>query len=209
LPDVAREAGGAVKVAVIGTGRMGRGFATALAPKHEVTVGSRDPDRARKAASATGAARGASYAEAAADAEVVILTVPWGAIDDTLRQLGELNGTAVVDVSFPSRKSEREALKGSSTAEQVQKRLPGARVVKGWNHVHAQHLTAPEVDGIAASVLIAGDDPDAKQTVFALAADMGFHPVDVGPLKATRELERLVGMMLFVRLGPLRVLSPP
>jgi predicted dinucleotide-binding enzyme len=171
-------------------------------------VGSRDPDRAGQVASATGAARGATYAEAAADAEVVILTVPWPAMDDTLGQLGELDQTVVVDVSWPSRKREREALKGSSTAEQIQQRLPRARVVKGWNHVHAQHLTAPEVDGIAASVLIAGDDPEAKQTVFALAADMGFHPVDVGPLKATRELERLVGMMLFVRLGPLRVLSP-
>lgn len=197
-----------MKVAIIGTGRMGRGFATALAPKHQVTVGSRDPDRAGQVASATGAARGATYAEAAADAEVVILTVPWPAMDDTLGQLGELDQTVVVDVSWPSRKREREALKGSSTAEQIQQRLPRARVVKGWNHVHAQHLTAPEVDGIAASVLIAGDDPEAKQTVFALAADMGFHPVDVGPLKATRELERLVGMMLFVRLGPLRVLSP-
>ena len=208
--EVAREADKAVmKVAIIGTGRMGRGFATALAPKHEVTVGSRDPNRARKVAAATGAARGATYAEAAADAEVVILTVPWEARDDTLRQLGELNETVVVDVSFPYRKAEREALlKGSSTAEEIQKRLPRARVVKGWNHVHAQHLTAPEVDGIAASVLIAGDDPEAKQIVSTLAKDMGFHPVDVGPLKATRELERLVGMMLFVRLGPLRVLSP-
>jgi 8-hydroxy-5-deazaflavin:NADPH oxidoreductase len=207
--DLARETGETVKVAIIGTGRMGRGFATALAPKHQVTVGSRDPDRARQVASVTGAARGATYAEAAADAEVVILTVPWGAIDDTLGQLGELDGTVVVDVSFPSRKGEREALKGSSTAEQVQRRLPRARVVKGWNHVHARHLTAPEVGGIAASVLIAGDDPQAKQTVVALAAEMGFHPVDVGPLKATRDLERLVGTMLFVRLGPLRVLSPP
>jgi predicted dinucleotide-binding enzyme len=144
--DVARETGGAVKVAVIGTGRMGRGFATALAPKHEVTVGSRDLDRARQAASATGATRGATYAEAAADAEVVILTVPWGAIDDTLSQLGELNQTVVVDVSYPSRKHEREALQGSSTAEQIQKRLPRARVFKGWNHVHARHLTAPEVE---------------------------------------------------------------
>jgi NADPH-dependent F420 reductase len=198
-----------VKVAIIGTGRMGRGFATALAPRHEVTVGSRDPNRAGRAASATGAARGATYAEAAADAEVVILTVPWRAIDDTLGQLGELDRTVVVDVSFPSRRQEREALKGSSTAERIQQRLPRARVVKGWNHVHAQHLTAPEVDGIAASVLIAGDDAAAKQTVFTLARDMGFHPVDVGPLKATRQLEQLVGMMLFVRLGPLRVLSPP
>jgi 8-hydroxy-5-deazaflavin:NADPH oxidoreductase len=197
-----------VKVAIIGTGRMGRGFATALAPKHQVTVGSRDPNRARQVASVTGAARGATYAEAAADAEVVILAVPWPAMDDTLGQLGELDQTVVVDVSWPSRKSEREALKGSSTAEQIQQRLPRARVVKGWNHVHAQYLTAPQVDGIAASVLLAGDDPAAKQTVFALAADMGFHPVDIGALKATRELERLVGMMLFVRLGPLRVLSP-
>jgi 8-hydroxy-5-deazaflavin:NADPH oxidoreductase len=197
-----------VKVAIIGTGRMGRGFATALAPKHEVTVGSRDPKRARQTASKTGAARGATYAQAAADAEVVILTVPWAAMEETLGQLGELNQTVVIDVSWPSRKHEREALKGGSTAELIQQRLPRARVVKGWNHVHAQHLTAPEVDGIAASVLIAGDDPQAKETVFALAADMGFHPVDVGPLKATRELERLVGMMLFVRLGPLRVLSP-
>jgi 8-hydroxy-5-deazaflavin:NADPH oxidoreductase len=197
-----------VKVAIIGTGRMGRGFATALAPRHEVTVGSRDPDRARKTASATGATRGATYAEAAADAEVVILTVPWTAIDDTLPQLGELHQRVVVDVSFPSRKRERDALKGTSTAEHIQRRLPAAQVVKGWNHVHAQHLTAPEVNGIAASVLIAGDDPQAKQTVFTLARDMGFHPVDIGPLKATRELERLVGTMLFVRLGPLRVLSP-
>jgi 8-hydroxy-5-deazaflavin:NADPH oxidoreductase len=206
--EVTREADGAVKVAIIGTGRMGRGFATALAPKHQVTVGSRDPNRGRQVASVTGAARGANYAEAAADAEVVILAVPWPAMDDTLGQLGGLDQTVVVDVSWPSRKSEREALKGSSTAEQIQQRLPRARVVKGWNHVHAQHLTAPEVDGIAASVLLAGDDPAAKQTVFALAADMGFHPVDIGPLKATRELERLVGVMLFVRLGPLRVLSP-
>jgi 8-hydroxy-5-deazaflavin:NADPH oxidoreductase len=196
-----------VKVAVIGTGRMGRGFATALAPRHQVTVGSRDPDRARKTASRAGAARGASYAEAAADAEVVILTVPWHAMDDTLAQLGELDQKVVVDVSYPYKKQEREALKASSTAEEVQKRLPRARVVKGWNHVYAQHLTAPEVDGIASSVLIAGDDPQAKQAVFALAEDMGFHPVDVGPLKATRELERLVGIMLFARLGPLRVLS--
>jgi NADPH-dependent F420 reductase len=206
--EVTREADGAVKVAIIGTGRMGRGFATALAPKHQVTVGSRDPNRARQVASVTGAARGATYAEAAADAEVVILAVPWPAMDDTLGQLGELDQTVVVDVSWPSRKSEREALKGSSTAEQIQQRLPRARVVKGWNHIHAQYLTAPQVDGIAASVLLAGDDPAAKQTVFALAADMGFHPVDIGALKATRELERLVGMMLFVRLGPLRVLSP-
>jgi 8-hydroxy-5-deazaflavin:NADPH oxidoreductase len=196
----------AVKIGIIGTGKMARGFATGLSSKHEVTLGSRDPDRASEAASATDATRGATYADAAADAEVVVLAVPWEAVEDTLSQLGDLHETVVIDVSY-YRKSDRQALKGSSTAEEIQKHLPRARVFKGWNHVHARDLTAPEVDGIAASVLIAGDDPEAKEIVFGVARDMGFDPVDVGPLKATRDLERLVGVMLFVRLGPLRVLS--
>ena len=112
-------------------------------------------------------------------------------------------------MSYPYNKREREALKGRSTAEVIQERLPAARVFKGWNHVHARHLTDPEVDGTAASVLIAGDDPDAKDIVFAVARDMGFHPVDAGPLRASRDLEKLVGVMLFVRLGRFRILSPP
>lgn len=197
-----------MRIAIVGTGKMGKGFATALASHHEVIVGSRDPERARVTSSKTGAARGVSYPEAVADADVVILTVPWEAMDDVLPRLGDVTGKILVDVSYPYRKQERQALEGSSTAEEIQKRLPDARVLKGWNHVHARHLTSPEVDGIASSVLIAGDDPAAKDVVFGLARDMGFHPVDVGPLKATRELERLVGVMLFVKLGPLRVLSP-
>ena len=196
-----------MRIAIIGTGRMGRGFAEALAPSHEVVVGSRDREKAVATASKTGAAHGATYADAAANADVVILTVPWQAMDETLRQLGELAGTVVVDVSYPYNKREREALQGSSTAEVIQERLPGARVFKGWNHIHARHLTEPSVDGIAASVLIAGDDPAAKEMVFAMARDMGFHPVDAGPLRATRDLEKLVGVMLFLRLGPFRVLS--
>ncbi|HEY9377417.1 MAG TPA: NAD(P)-binding domain-containing protein [Jiangellaceae bacterium] len=198
-----------MRIAIIGTGNMGRGFARALAPTHEVVVGSRDLDKAAATASRAGAAGGATYADAAANADVVILTVPWHAMDETLSQLGDLRETVIIDVSFPYNKREREALAGSSTAELIQQRLPWASVFKGWNHVHARHLTEPEVDGIAASVLIAGDDPKAKDIVFTLARDMGFHPVDAGPLKATRDLEKLVGVMLFVRLGPFRVLSRP
>jgi 8-hydroxy-5-deazaflavin:NADPH oxidoreductase len=200
---------GFVRIAVIGTGKMGRGFAQALAPTHEVVVGSRGPARAAATASTAGAAGSGTYADAAANAEVVILTVPWEAMDETLGQLGDLAGTVVIDVSYPYNKREREALRGRSTAEAIQEQLPSARVFKGWNHVHARHLTDPEVDGIAASVLIAGDDPQAKDVVFAIARDMGFHPVDAGPLRATRDLDKLVGVMLFVRLGPFRVLSPP
>ena len=196
-----------MKIGIIGTGKMGRGFAEALSATHEVTMGSRDPERARVVVEKTGAAGGATYADAAANADVVILTVPWSAMEDTLAELGDVSGAVVVDVSYPYNKREREALEGASTAELIQERLPAARVFKGWNHVHAKHLTAPEVDGIASSVLIAGDDDDGKEAVFTLARDMGFHPVDAGPLRASRDLEKLVGVMLFVRLGAIRVLS--
>jgi NADPH-dependent F420 reductase len=197
-----------MKIGIIGTGKMGRGFAQALASHHDVVVGSRDPARAAATASKTGAARGASYAEAAAGADVVILAVPWPAMDEALGQLGDLEGTVVVDVSYAYPK-DREALRGRSTAEVIQKRLPRARVFKGWNHVYSRYLTDPVVGGIAQSVLITGDDPDGKAAVFAVARDMGFHPVDAGSLRATRNLEKLVGVTLFLSLGPFRFLSPP
>jgi NADPH-dependent F420 reductase len=197
-----------VRIAVIGTGKMGRGFASALSSRHDVVLGSRDPGRAAKVVRSTGAQGAMPPAEAAAGAKVVILAVPWKAMAETLAQLGHLEGTVVVDVSAPYGK-DREALGRRSSGEVVQKLLPRARVVKGWNHVFARYLTAPEVDGIAASVLLAGDDREAKGVVSALAGDMGFHPVDVGALRESYHLDRLVSMMLFVKLGPFRVLTPP
>jgi predicted dinucleotide-binding enzyme len=197
-----------VRIAIIGTGKMGRGFATALSSRHEVVFGSRDPGRAEKVVRSTGAAGATSPAEAAAGAEVVILAVPWQAMEETLARSGDLGGAVVVDVSVPYGR-QQEALGRRSSGEVVQKWLPRARVVKGWNHVFARYLTAPEVDGIASSVLLAGDDREAKGTVSALAREMGFHPVDVGGLRQSYHLDRLVGMMLFVKLGPFRVLSSP
>jgi 8-hydroxy-5-deazaflavin:NADPH oxidoreductase len=197
-----------VRIAVIGTGKMGRGFASALSPKHEVVFGSRDPARAQKVVRATAAAGAVTPSEAVTGAEVVILAVPWRAMDETLPQLGDLDGTVMVDVTVPYGE-EREALGRRSSGEVVQKRLPRARVVKGWNHVFAKYLTAPEVEGIASSVLLAGDDPEAKRVVSSLARDMGFHPVDVGRLRESYHLDRLVSMMLFVKLGPFRVLTAP
>jgi 8-hydroxy-5-deazaflavin:NADPH oxidoreductase len=197
-----------VKIAVIGTGKMGRGFASALCSRHKVVFGSRDPARAAKVVRATGAAGAASYAEAASGADVVILAVPWKAMDETLPALGKLTGKVIVDISVPYGK-EVEALGTRSSGEVVQKKLRGARVVKGWSHVFAKFLTDPDVDGIESSVLIAGDDAPAKKVVFKMARDMGFHPVDVGRLRQSYHLDRLVSMMLFVKLGRFRVLDAP
>ena len=181
-----------MRIGIIGTGKMASGFAQALAGKHDVRLGSRDVERAKHAAQQTGAAGGGSYEEVAADAEVVILAFPWMAMDETLPMLGELSGTIVLDITNPYTAEGLRPLEGTSTAEEIQKRLRGARVVKGFNHIFSQNLTRPEVDGIAASVFIAGDDAEAKEVVFGLARDMGFHPADAGPLEATRHLERIL-----------------
>jgi predicted dinucleotide-binding enzyme len=194
-----------VRIAIVGTGKMGRAFATALSALHEVVFGSRDPKRAGKVVTSTGAAAAATPSEAVAGADVMILAVPWHAMDEMLPQLGDLDQTVVIDVSVPYGK-EREALGRRSSGEVVQRRLRRARVVKGWNHVFARDITAGAVEGIAPSVLIAGDDDDAKRVVAELARDIEFHPVDVGSLRQSHHLDRLVSMILFVKLGRFRVL---
>jgi NADPH-dependent F420 reductase len=182
-----------MKIAIIGTGNMGSGFARALKDSHEVWLGSRDTERGKQAADETGVTGGGSYSDVVADAEVVVLAVPWTAVDETLPQLGDLSGKVLIDITNPYTAEGLVPLEGTSTAEEIQKKADGAKVVKGWNHVYGVNLTRPEVDGIPSSVLIAGDDQAAKETVFQVARDMGFDPVDVGELSKTRHLERLGG----------------
>lgn len=200
-----------MKIGIVGTGNMASGFARALSSKHEVWLGSRDTERGKQAADETGATGGGSCSDAVADADVVILAVPWMAVDDTLPQLGDLSGTTVLDITNPYTEKGLEPLEGTSTAEEIRKQIPGAKVVKGWNHVYSNMLEQPEIGGIPQSVFIAGDDEGAKEAVFGLARDMGFDPVDAGGLEATRHLERLVeamGGLGFWPDGAIRVLKP-
>jgi predicted dinucleotide-binding enzyme len=173
-----------------------------------VVFGTRDPKAAAKFVRATGAAGATSYAEAASKSDIVILAVPWRAMDESLPALGKVGGKIVIDISAPYGK-EVDDLGTRSSGEIVQKKLRGARVVKGWSHVFAKFLTDPTVNGIECSVLIAGDDAPAKRTVAKIARDMGFHPVDVGGLRQSHHLDQLVSMMLFVKLGRFRVLDAP
>jgi len=93
------------------------------------------------------------------------------------------------------------------TTALIQGWAPGARVVRGWNHVYAINLTRPDVDGVASSVLLAGDDPEAKETVAGLARDIGFDPVDVGDASVSPALTRLLGVMGALGLNPDRPLK--
>ncbi|HEX9375103.1 MAG TPA: hypothetical protein VGB19_02525 [Actinomycetota bacterium] len=119
--------------------------------------------------------------------------------------LGDLSGKILIDITNPYVGGRAQA--DVSTTELIQQWAPGARVVKGWNHVFAQNLGSPVVDGIAASVLLAGDDAGAKDTVAALARDIGFDPVDAGPARAALTLNLLLQVLGGLGLGPDRPLK--
>ena len=182
-----------MNVAIIGAGRMGGSFARALAGRHDVRIGSRDGIRGAELAKALGATSGGSYAEAAAGADVIFLTVPWAGVGEALPELGDLSGRVVVDVTNPYVDGRLQLHDTTSDSEEIQRMAPGARVVKGWNLVFSEVASAgPDFGGQAASVFLAGDDAGAKQTVASLARDMGYDPVDCGPLANARELERML-----------------
>jgi hypothetical protein len=122
-----------MKVAVIGAGGMGGGIARLLVSRHEVAIGSRDPQRGTHWRRSSARRREAANAEAARDAEVVFLTLPWVAVDETLRQLGDLTGKVLVDVTNPYIGGGLQLHEDSSDAELIQEKAPSARVVKGWN----------------------------------------------------------------------------
>ena len=195
-----------MRIAVIGTGNMGTGLGRALAAAgHEVSVGSRNPERARAVAAEIGAADGAGYGEAAEGAEAVLLAVPWWDVDETLGALGSLEGKILIDITNPyldATYSKMEEFPGSSAAEELQRKVPGARVVKAWNHVPAPVVhSSPDFDGVAATVFVCGDHGGAKQAVISLARDLGYDPVNAGPLSSARYLEALAGLVVTLGAG--------
>ena len=87
----------------------------------------------------------------------------------------------------------------TSAAEELQKKLPKARVVKAFNTVFAVNQSTGRIGNEQLTLFVAGDHAKAKQTVMQLGRDIGFDPVDAGPLKAARYLEPMA--MLLINLG--------
>jgi predicted dinucleotide-binding enzyme len=110
------------------------------------------------------------------------------------------DGKVVVDVTNVLGPNMEMAVGFSTSgAEELQKLLPKARVVKAFNTVFAVNQSTGRVGKEQLSAFVAGDDAKAKQTVLQLAADIGFDPVDAGPLKSARYLEPMA--MLMMQLG--------
>jgi 8-hydroxy-5-deazaflavin:NADPH oxidoreductase len=153
----------------------------------------RDPQRLRDAAQSIGpAAHVGTPAEAAAFGEVVLLTVPWGAVDAALDALGPVSGRVVLSCVNPLKPdfSGLEIGLTTSGAEYVASRLAGARVVECL-FLNADLLASGSLEfaGQRASIYYCGDDAAGKVLTARLIADLGADPVDAGPLSNARLLE--------------------
>jgi hypothetical protein len=176
------------KIAIIGRGNVGKALAEGLRRAgNEVRFGSRDPKESPRDVSAW--------------ADVVMLAIPWGAHAEIAKTAGSaLDGKPVVDVSNVLTPSYELAVGfTTSGAEELQKLLPKAKVVKAFNTVFAQNMSTGKLLGERLTVLAAGDDADSKGIVRTLAEGIGFDSVDAGPLKSARYLEPLG--MLNIMLG--------
>ena len=176
------------KIAIIGKGNVGKALAEGLRRAgNEVRFGSTDPKESPR--------------EVSAWADVVILAVPWGAHAEIARTIGSaLDGKPVVDVSNVLTPSFELALGfTTSEAEELQKLVPRAKVVKAFNTVFAQNMSTGRLRGERLTVLVAGEDAGTKGIVRKLAEGIGFDSVDAGPLKSARYLEPLG--MLNITLG--------
>lgn len=196
-------------VAIIGTGDMG----DSLGPRfselgYTVVFGSRDPegDKAQGVVRLTGpAARVTNQHDAAQAGDIVVLAVPWPAMETVAQSLGSLEGKIVIDISFPHQQADDgyyESMVATSSAEMIQEWNPGARVLKTFALQASYVIDDPDVVGGPVTIPIAGDDRAAKEQIADIIVEMGLDPIDAGPLRLSRELEamqRLYGVPFLQR----------
>ena len=198
-------------VTIIGTGNMARGIGSrVLAGGHRLRVVGKDRERAEAVANDLheGGAKGDIATAVSGDplgGDVVVLAVYYPDAREAVEQYrGRLAGKIVVDITNPVNES-FDALvvppEGSATQE-LSELAPDARMVKAFNTTFANTLTGGQVAGQPLDVFIAGDDPEAKDAVAALARDGGHNPIDAGSKRRARELEA-VGLLHMIVQEPL------
>jgi len=192
------------RIGIIGAGRMGRGFAIRFAAAgNDVTITAKGSARAEAAAVEAGSAvRALPLEDFARDADVLVLATPYGVAVDALRAAGDLRGKTVIDVTNPIKPDLSGLLLGHTTsaAEEIQKAIPEARVVKAFNTIFSDVLgTKPTA--IRPQAFYAGDDAQAKRVVRELIESIAFEPMDAGPLVNARYLEPLGMLTIYFGYG--------
>ena len=183
-----------MRIGILGSGLMGGKLGTIFARAgHEVVFSyARRKEKLEKLArEAGGKARAGAPAEAAREADALLLAVHWSRVDDVLSQAGDVSGKVIVTCSLPMNEDDTGLVVAhtSSGAEELAKKVPEARVVSAFNTLPSEVLFSvfEARNGPARpSVVYCGDDTDAKPVAARLIRDAGFEPLDAGPLRIAR-----------------------
>jgi 8-hydroxy-5-deazaflavin:NADPH oxidoreductase len=186
-----------MRVGILGSGLMGGKLGTIFARAgHEVVFSYARSEQKLKvlARDAKGKARAGTPREAAQEADAVLLAVHWSRIEDVLNQTGDLSGKVIVTCSLPMNDDNTELVVAhtSSGAEELAKMIPKARVVAAFNTVPSEVLFGvyeAKRKASRPSQVYCGDDQRAKELAAGLIRDVGFNPVDAGPLRIARYTE--------------------
>ena len=196
-----------MKIGILGTGMVGEALGTKLVQLgHDVKMGSRtaNNESAAKWAAKNGAkASAGTFGDAAAFGEVVFLCLKGDVELDVVRAVGDsLKGRIVVDVSNPLDFSKGMPptllfCNTTSLGEEVQKALPSAKVVKTLNIVNCEVMVSPDVAGEQPTMLICGNDADAKSKITSLLKNFGWRDIiDLGDITKSRGTEMLLPVWL-------------
>jgi predicted dinucleotide-binding enzyme len=199
-----------MKIAIIGAGNVGGALGTNWAQKgHDIIFGVRDPnsEKAQALLRTIGAnARAATVSDAAASADMIVLSTPWPATEAAIRSMGSLKGKIVLDATNPlTRGPEGIGLEighAISGGEKVQGWAAGASVFKTLNTTGFGNMANPEYKGMKSVMFVAGDDAANKPKVTKLVSELGFDVIDAGPLRNARLLE--AHAMLWIDLALVR-----
>jgi predicted dinucleotide-binding enzyme len=167
-----------MKIGIVGKGNVGTALGSGLSRAgHQIKYGHRDPRETVKNALEWG--------------EVIILAIPHESVKDVIMSFGSVaDGKILIDVTnVLNDKLELAFGFTTSGAEEIQKLIPKAHVIKAFNTVFAKNQSNGHVLDKRLTAFVAGDNQKAKKTVMQLANDIGFDSVDCGPLKAARYLE--------------------
>jgi len=192
----------AMRVGILGTGDVGRSLGVGFnGLGHQVKFGTRDPGSSKVKELLTevgGKATAGTFAEAAAFGDIVVLATLWSGTENAIKLAGpaSFKGKVVIDATNPLvfKPGAPPALALGHTdsgGEQVQRWLPGVKVVKAFNIVGHAHMVEPAFPGGPPDMFIAGNDADAKNTVTEILTAFGWSTIDAGGIEGARLLEPL------------------
>jgi predicted dinucleotide-binding enzyme len=190
-----------MKVGVLGSGDVGKTLAAGfLKHGHEVTIGTRTPDKLAEWGKKNPRGQISSFDAAAKSAEVIVLAVKGAVARDALLAAGvaNLGGKIVIDATNPI--ADAPPVNGvlkfftdlnESLMERLQREFKSARFVKAFNSVGAASMVNPQFSGGTPSMFICGNDDEAKKTVVGILTQFGWETANMGKAEAARAIEPL------------------